>query len=80
MALPIGAASPLPFLPILCPVPAVVTNATGSVLTQPAWGATSPSPRVSALVPGEVEGITQHALGTHKGHDSLTLIFFVSRS
>lgn len=43
-------------------------------------GSHFPSPHVSAVVPGEVEGITQHALGAHEWYDSLTLIFFVSRS
>lgn len=65
---PLGAVSLLLLPPSCSPGPAevVVTNTTGSTLTQPVWGTTSPAP-VSAVVPGEVGGITQHTLDAHSG-------------
>lgn len=57
---------------------AAVTNATGSALTQLVWGATSPAPHLSAVVPQEMEKIIQHALDAHKGHNSLIFILLIS--
>lgn len=68
VTLPLGAVSLLRLPPSYSPGPAetVVTNTTGSALTQPVWGTTSLAP-MSAVVPGEVGVITQHILGAQGG-------------
>lgn len=43
-------------------------------------GSHFPSPCLSAVVPGEVEGITQRGLGEHEWHESRASLSFVSCS